>query len=88
MELYKDKALIVNTRRAELILNTIPKSKLIKEFDNGVAQVLVNWGLDEVIALSDLRVKNPPSPISKEYNWPGIHQPFDHQRTKIGRAHV
>ena len=81
MELYKDKALIVNTRRAELILNTIPKSKLIKEFDNGVAQVLVNWGLDEVIALSDLRVKNPPSPISKEYNWPGIHSPFDHQRT-------
>ena len=80
MEIYKDKALIVNTRRADLILETIPKSKLIKQYDNGVAQVIVNWGLDEVIALSDLKVRNAPSPILKEYNFPGIHTPFDHQR--------
>jgi len=80
MEIYNNKALIVNTRRANLILDSIPKSKLLKTYDNGVSQVLVNWGLDEVIALSDLKVKNPPSPISKDYNWPGIHKPFDHQR--------
>ena len=64
MEIYKDKALIINTRRADLIMNTIPKSKLVKQYDNGIAQVIVNWGLEEVVALTDLRVKNPPSPIT------------------------
>jgi SNF2 family DNA or RNA helicase len=81
MEIYKDKALIVNTRRPELLMEKIPKCKIVKEFDNGITQVIINWGIDEVVALSDLRVKNPPSPIAKEYNWPGIHTPFDHQRT-------
>jgi len=81
MEIYKDKALIVNTKRPQLILDKIPKSKIIRTHENGVAQVIVNWGLEEVLALSELRVKNPPSPISIEYKWPGIHTPFDHQRT-------
>ena len=80
MEVYKDKALIVNTKRPQLILDKIPKSKLYKEYDNGVFQVLVNWGLDEVLTLSDMKVKNPPSPISRDYTYPGIHKPFDHQR--------
>ena len=73
--------MIVNTKRPQLILDKIPKSKIIKAYDNGVSQVIVNWGLDEVITLSDMKVKNPPSPISRDYSWPGIHKPFDHQRT-------
>ena len=81
MEVYKDKALIVNTKRPELILDKIPKSKILKSYDNGVTQVAVNWGLDEVLILSDMKVKNPPSPITRDYNFPGIHKPFDHQRT-------
>ena len=81
MEVYKDKALIVNTKRPELILDKIPKSKVLKSYDNGVTQVVVNWGLDEVLTLSDMKVKNPPSPITRDYNFPGIHKPFDHQRT-------
>jgi SNF2 family DNA or RNA helicase len=28
-----------------------------------------------------MKVKNPPSPITRDYNFPGIHTPFDHQRT-------
>jgi SNF2 family DNA or RNA helicase len=81
LEVYKDKALIVNTKRPELILDKIPKSKVLKSYDNGVTQVAVNWGLDEVLTLSDMKVKNPPSPITRDYNFPGIHKPFDHQRT-------
>ena len=80
MEIYKDKALIVNTRRPELILTTIPKSKLLKSYDNGISQVVVNWGLEEVHALSGMRIKNAPSPITKEYDWPGVHKPFEHQK--------
>lgn len=79
MEIYKDKALLVNTRRADLLLEKIPKSRVVKEYDNGISQVIIHWGLEEVVALSDLRVKNPPSPITKEYKWPGIHKPFAHQ---------
>jgi SNF2 family DNA or RNA helicase len=45
-----------------------------------VSQVVVNWGLDEVLTLSSMRVKNAPSPITKEYDWPGLHKPFEHQR--------
>lgn len=80
MEIYKDKALIVNTKRPELVLDNIPKSKLIKTYDNGVSQVIVNWGLEEVLTLSSMRVKNAPSPITKEYDWPGLHKPFSHQK--------
>jgi hypothetical protein len=81
MEIYKDKALIVNTRRPELILDKIPKSKIVKAYDNGITQVIVNWELDEVLTLSSMRIKNAPSPITKEYKWPGVHTPFDHQKT-------
>lgn len=81
MEIYKDKALLVNTRRPELILEKIPESKIVKDLGDGISQVAVKWGLDETLALSSLRIKNAPSPISKEYQWPGIHKPFDHQRT-------
>jgi hypothetical protein len=42
MEVYKDKALIVNTKRPQLILDKIPKSKIFKTYDNGVTQVAVN----------------------------------------------
>jgi SNF2 family DNA or RNA helicase len=79
MEIYKDKALIINTKNPNTILDSIPKSKVLKSYANGIAQVMVNWGLDEVIALSRI-VKFPPSPITKDYNWPGIYKPFNHQK--------
>ena len=81
MELYKDKAIIVNTTNPDAILNNIEKSKVVKTYDNGVTQVIVNWGLDEVLQLSSMRLKNPPSPITKVYTWPGVFKPFKHQIT-------
>lgn len=81
MEIYKDKALLVNTRRPELILEKVPQSKVVKDLGDGITQVAVKWELDEVLALSALRIKNAPAPISRDYQWPGIHKPFDHQRT-------
>ena len=55
MEVFKDKALIVNTKKPDDILNSIDKSTLLKTFDNGVSKVVVKWGLDEVLKLSALR---------------------------------
>jgi len=81
MEIYKEKALIINTKKPDMILDNVVKSKLVKTYDNGVSKIIVNWGLDEVLKLSSLRLKNLLTPINKEYNWPGIHKPFDHQKT-------
>ena len=81
MEIYKEKALIINTKKPDIILDNVVKSKLVKTYDNGVSKIIVNWGLDEVLKLSSLRLKNLLTPINKEYNWPGIHKPFDHQKT-------
>jgi SNF2 family DNA or RNA helicase len=79
MEIYKDKALIVNTKNPNTIIASIPKSKVLKSYENGVTQVAINWGIDEVIALSRI-IKFPPSPIVKDYKWPGIYKPFNHQK--------
>lgn len=46
-----------------------------------MSEVLVHWGLDEAAKLSTLAIKNVPSPILNEYNWPGLFKPFDHQKT-------
>jgi SNF2 family DNA or RNA helicase len=81
MEIYKDKALLVNTRRPDRIIESIPKSKIAKTFDNGISQVVVNWGLDEVHKLTAMRIYSAPAPITKEYSWPGVHKPFEHQIT-------
>jgi SNF2 family DNA or RNA helicase len=43
--------------------------------------VLVKWGLEEAQVLKNLRIKNVPSPITAQYDWPGLHKPFAHQRT-------
>lgn len=42
----------------------------------------MNWDAEEILKLNSLiAFKNPiPSPITRDYNWPGIYKPFDHQR--------
>lgn len=66
---------------ARTITQYIDKSELIGESENH-AEVLVYWGIEEVQRLS--RMLSPtfkiPSPIERDYNWPGMFQPFDHQR--------
>ena len=80
MEIYKNKALLVNTRQPNLILENISKSKVYKKFKDGLYQVVVHWGIDEVLALSRLKLTRPPSPIAIDYDWPGVYKPFKHQR--------
>ena len=75
MQVINNKALLLNVRNPQRITTVIPKSK-----DLGNGQVLVNWGLDEAQVLKNLKIKSVPSPINKEYDWPGRYKPFDHQR--------
>ena len=76
MEIIENKALLLKLRDPSKVTAVIPKSKHL-----GGNDVLVNWGLDEAQVLKNLRIKNVPSPILRDYNWPGLHKPFDHQKT-------
>ncbi|NMU18342.1 hypothetical protein HGQ82_18765, partial [Clostridioides difficile] len=37
------------------------------------------WGLHEMRVLRNLGVKDAPSPIKRNYNWPGRYTPMAHQ---------
>ena len=80
MKLIDNKVLVVNTRRPQLVTEKISKSKVIESHPNGVHEVAVHWGLDEAKTLTDLKIKDVPSPIQKEYTWTGKFKPFAHQK--------
>ena len=63
------------------IQNNIEKSEIINN-KGSLVEVLVYWGLTEMTRLNQLiSFKNPlPSPMSRDYDWPGTFKPFEHQR--------
>jgi SNF2 family DNA or RNA helicase len=79
MEIVDNKAVILNLRHPNRITTIIPKSTQLDDH-----RVAVHWGLDEMQVLKNLKIKGVPSPIQKDYNWPGLHKPFDHQRDTAG----
>lgn len=76
MQIIDNKALLLTLRDPTKVTSVIPKSKIV-----GDHKVAVHWGLDEAQVLKNLKIKNVPSPILKDYDWPGLHAPFDHQKT-------
>ena len=80
MEIIDNKALLVRTKNPSRITDAIEKSKLVGQEAEGVYKVLVHWGLPEASKLATL-IKNVPSPITKDYEWPGLYKPFAHQIT-------
>jgi len=80
MEIVDNRAVKLTVRNASRITQVIPKSQLIGQRPDGLYEVLVHWGLDEMRVLKNLGIKNVPSPITGRYAWPGIYKPFDHQR--------
>lgn len=77
MQIIDNKAIVLRTRNPDKY-NVIPKSVVIGEAD-GIYEVAVKWGLDEVRVLKNLGVKNVPSPITAKYDWPGRYKPMAHQ---------
>jgi len=76
MEIIDNKALLLRVRDPARITKVIPRSK---ELPNN--SVLVKWGLEEAQVLRNLNIKDVPSPILGQYNWPGQYKPFAHQKT-------
>lgn len=80
MQIVDNKALLVKTAQPEAITSAITKSKLLSSDSSG-AEVVVNWGYSEAVALTSLGLDNIPSPILKDYKWTGKLTPFEHQKT-------
>lgn len=74
MKFIKDRAVKLRLRNPNRVTTLIPKSKRLSKHE-----VLVHWGLEESRVLNNLGIK-VPSPISKQYKWPGLHKPYSHQK--------
>lgn len=79
MQVINDKVLVVRTKFPSRITETIKKSKIVQK-EGEVSEVAVNWGLEEAQTLSTLNLKNIPSPIIRDYKWPGAFPPMSHQK--------
>jgi len=64
------------------ITENIEKSEII-EWRGNIADMAVYWGVDEMTRLNQLISfkNNLPSPITRDYKWPGLFTPFAHQKT-------
>ena len=80
MQIVDGKALRVRVRSPERFTAVLPKSHYEGEVAPGIHEILVHWGFDEALVLKNMGVKGVPSPINKNYNWPGLYTPMQHQR--------
>jgi SNF2 family DNA or RNA helicase len=78
MKIIDNKALEIVTRYPDRITTIIPDSGVI-DSRGDLHKVLVRWTLDAARVLNNMGFK-APSPIHKNYNWPGLYKPFDHQK--------
>ena len=83
MQVVEDSAVVFEcpTSIAGTITRYIEKSEALAQ-GGGLAKVVVYWGIEEMqrlarIAPSTIKI---PSPIERDYDWPGMFKPFDHQR--------
>jgi SNF2 family DNA or RNA helicase len=79
MEILNDELLLIQTRRPHLITDIIKNSKVVSQ-EGDLCKVAIDWGFEEAQALAGLRIKNIPSTIKRDYDWPGRHRPFLHQK--------
>jgi SNF2 family DNA or RNA helicase len=84
MEIIQNQAvkITVSEHIAPHITKYIPKSEVLQYRDN-LAEMLVYWGIPEMVRLNQIiNLKETlPSPIKRDYEYPGLYRPFDHQRT-------
>jgi SNF2 family DNA or RNA helicase len=80
MQIVDNKQLIIRTRNPHRITDAIPNSKVVN-VEEDIHEVAVAWELAEAQMLRRLRIKNVPSPITRDYDWPGVFPPMAHQKT-------
>ena len=87
MNIVDDVAVQLTLRNdvAAQALNLIEKSEVVGELF-GQKDVMVYWGHDEMERLAHILDNTSgasvkvPSPMMRDYKWPGLYKPFDHQK--------
>lgn len=74
MDIVEDRALRLQLRNPTRVTTVIPKSK-----QTGPNEVIVHWGVEEVMALRELNIA-APAPIERRYKWTGQYLPMAHQK--------
>lgn len=90
MQIIEDTAieLLLPSSVAERAAHYIERFEIIEDSDR-YKKVVYYWGLKESVTLTTIineELAKPqnypiPSPITRDYDWPGIYKPFDHQKT-------
>jgi SNF2 family DNA or RNA helicase len=71
--------LVLDTESAQTALQHITKSEILASNSN-FADLLVHWGLEEMQTLAKIYDHiHIPSPITRDYKFPGLFTPFKHQ---------
>ena len=68
----------IKSDRVPLVTDYIERSEVL-ENNGDDAEVLVYWGIEEMQHMVKVYGDKVPSPMQKDYEWPGIHTPFKHQ---------
>lgn len=88
MKVIEDTAveLFIPSHVASRVLEKVEKAEKLNEFGTKT-ELVVYWGHREVMevtrlfdSLHPLPLPQIPSPMFRDYNWPGMYTPFDHQR--------
>lgn len=89
MEIIEDTAIKVSLpcNIADTVFTAIEKCEVVGVNDE-YKELLVYWGYEEAETLAkivdaerpELELPEIPSPMLKDYNWPGLYMPFAHQR--------
>lgn len=78
MQILENSLLVFRTRQPDKY-KVIPNSAILSE-NEGIYEVAVKWAYEECRVLKNLGVKAVPSPILKNYTWPGAYVPMKHQK--------
>jgi SNF2 family DNA or RNA helicase len=78
VQIVDNQTLVVRTRNPARITETIKDSKVLQT-NGDVTEVAVKWELAEAQTLRKLNLKDVPSPIGRDYKWPGLYKPMLHQ---------
>jgi SNF2 family DNA or RNA helicase len=73
---------------ADEVLKYVERAECVRESERK-KELVVYWGYDESSTLTTVldwykpsqAVPDTVSPMLRDYNWPGIYKPFDHQKT-------
>lgn len=81
MQIIDDTAikLTADIETADCILRTLQRSEAVRATDRE-KDVIFFWGQEEAAYAAHITGTNVPSPMLRDYKWPGIHKPFKHQK--------